>query len=68
MKSTGVRLAALLACLCACGAYAADSATVPLSEEIAAQEAIYKSTGADVPAGYVIDRSLTAYTQALAEG
>ena len=68
MKSTGVRLAALLACVGAYVAYAEDSSTLPPDDEIAKQEAIYKSTGAEVPAGYVIDRSLTSYTQALAEG
>src|SRR5678815_22190 len=67
MKSAGVRLVALLACLGAGVACAADSANLPFGDEIAAQEAIYKSTGAEVPAGYVIDRSLTSYTQALAE-
>ncbi|HEV7822783.1 MAG TPA: hypothetical protein VGO84_16485, partial [Burkholderiales bacterium] len=47
-------------------AHAQDRASPPFAEEIARQELIYKSRGAEVPDGYVIDRSLTSYTQALA--
>jgi hypothetical protein len=36
-------------------------------DELAKQEAIYQSRGAEVPAGYVIDRSLLSYTKALPE-
>lgn len=64
MKST--RFAALLICVAAT-AHAADSVTPGFADEIAKQEAIYKSRGAQVPDGYVIDRSLLSYTQALSE-
>src|SRR3954469_14220281 len=62
---TRLRLAAWLLCVAA-SAYAQDRASAPFGEEIAKQELIYKSRGAEVPDGYVIDRSLTSYTQALA--
>jgi len=65
MKSP--RLIALLICLGASPAHAADPASPQFAEEIARQEAIYKSRGAEVPDGYVINRSLLSYTQALSE-
>jgi hypothetical protein len=64
---TRLRLAAWLLCV-ASSAHAQDRASPPFAEEIAKQELIYKSRGAEVPDGYVIDRSLTSYTQALAGG
>ena len=62
-----LRVAALLICV-ASWAHAQDRASPPFAEEIAKQELIYKSRGAEVPDGYVLDRSLNAYTQALASG
>jgi hypothetical protein len=64
---TRLRLAAWLFCV-ASTAHAQDRASPPFTEEIAKQELIYKSRGTQVPDGYVIDRSLTSYTQALAAG
>jgi hypothetical protein len=63
MKS--MRFAAWLICV-ASWAHANDPATPQFAEEVARQEAIYRSEGAQVPEGYVIDRSLLSYTQALA--
>jgi hypothetical protein len=60
-----MRFAALLICF-ASWAHANDPATPQFAVEIARQEAIYRSEGAQVPEGYVIDRSLLSYTQALA--
>jgi hypothetical protein len=62
-----MRFAALLICL-APSAHANDLATPQFAEEIARQEAIYRSEGEQVPEGYVVDRSLLSYTQALATG
>jgi hypothetical protein len=62
-----MRFAALLICL-APSAHANDPATPQFAEEIARQEAIYRSEGEQVPEGYVVDRSLVSYTQALATG
>ncbi|MEO8442488.1 MAG: hypothetical protein ABI547_08370 [Betaproteobacteria bacterium] len=61
-----LRFAALLLCLAA-PARAADGATPQFAGEVEKQEAIYKSRGAETPAGYTIDRSLLSYTQALPE-
>ena len=63
MKS--LRLIGLLICLGAPPVNAADPADPRFAEEIARQDAIYKSRGAEVPDGYVINRSLLSYTQAL---
>jgi hypothetical protein len=42
--------------------------TPKFKEEFSKQEGIYKSQGESVPQGYVIDRSLLAYTFALSSG
>lgn len=60
-----LRFAGLLLCAAA-SAHAQDPAARPFAEEIAKQEEIYRSRGAAVPDGYVIDRSLLSYMQALA--
>jgi hypothetical protein len=39
-----------------------------IDEEIAKQEKIYRSRGADVPRGYVINRGLSDYTELLPSG
>jgi hypothetical protein len=39
-----------------------------LDEEIAKQEKIYRSRGADVPRGYVINRGLSGYAELLPSG
>lgn len=65
MKYPGTCLLALLIFAAAALARAADVGSVALVEELAKQEAIYKSRGEQVPEGYVIDRSLLSYTKAL---
>ena len=59
----GGALLALLLSLAPAFVVAADAP----GDELAKQEAIYQSRGAEVPAGYVIDRSLLSYTKALPE-
>lgn len=44
---------------------AQDPASAELAEEYAKQEDIYRSQGREIPRGYVIDRSLQAYTDIL---
>lgn len=68
MLRTFLRLSACAAaaCISICGHSAQPAATAP-AEELARQDAIYRSRGADRPAGYVIDRSLLSYTKALPE-
>jgi hypothetical protein len=65
MSHSGPRLVALLVLAATVCAHAADPGSVSLLEEVAKQEAIYKSSGEQVPAGYVIDRSLLSYTKGL---
>jgi SAM-dependent methyltransferase len=45
--------------------YSDDLGSQKLNEEILRQEEIYRSQGEHVPEGYVIDRSLLSYTNAL---
>lgn len=45
--------------------HGAEPADQPFREEIVKQELIYQSRGDKTPEGYVIDRSLLAYTKAL---
>ena len=68
MPGPALYVAALLICLAACASHAADLAAPLFGGEMAKQEEIYKSTGAQRPDGYVVDRSLNSYTQALAAG
>lgn len=63
LRACGVSLLVLFAAFEG-GAQGADPAP---PDELARQDAIYRSRGADRPAGYVIDRSLLAYTKALPE-
>jgi hypothetical protein len=48
--------------------WAQDIAPPKLDEEFAEQEKIYRSRGADRPAGYVIGRGLSDYAEALPSG
>src|SRR5262245_22666092 len=70
LKNSAIRLAALLVMqgLCLAAAHAQLSVNPKLSEEIAKQENIYQGKGEQRPEGYVIDRSLLAYTFTLAPG
>lgn len=66
LKNFAAGVFALLSLLAAC-THAAQTADAARTEELARQEAIYQSRGADRPDGYVVDRSLLAYTKALPE-
>lgn len=63
IPNTGIGLFALLIGLAAACTHAADAGNPALAEELAKQEAIYKSREAQ--AGYTIDRSLLSYVKAL---
>ncbi len=69
-KNSGIRLAALLVlqALWLAAAHAQVSINPKLAEEIAKQESIYQGKGEQRPEGYVIDRSLLAYTFTLSPG
>ena len=45
-----------------------DAAQPQIEEEVAKQEKIYRSRGADVPSGYVTDRALSDYLELLPSG
>ena len=45
-----------------------ETAQPPIDEEIAKQEKIYRSRGAEVPEGYVTNRRLSDYAALLVEG
>lgn len=68
--TSAICLAALLAwqALWLPVAPAAPPGAPTVDEEVSKQEAIYQSRGEDVPAGYVIDRSLLSYASFLASG
>jgi hypothetical protein len=70
LKNSGMRLAALLVlqALWLGTAHAQVSINPKLAEEIAKQESIYQGKGEQRPEGYVIDRSLLAYTFTLSPG
>lgn len=51
--------------VCAAGAGAAEPQPRPFSRQSADQEAIYRSLGEKVPAGYTVDRSLLTYATTL---
>src|SRR5688572_17889025 len=54
---------AVIFLLPAAAAHAADAGA--LEKEVARQESVYQSRGENVPAGYVVDRSLLSYAAAL---
>ena len=69
-KAAGTRLAVLIALqalgLGACSLQ--EPAQPQIDEEIAQQEKIYRSRGADVPGGYVTNRGLSDYAEVLPTG
>jgi SAM-dependent methyltransferase len=69
-KAAGTRLAVLIALqalgLGACSLQ--EPAQPRIDEEIAKQEKIYRSRGADVPGGYVTNRGLSDYAEVLPTG
>jgi len=69
-KAAGTRLAVLIALqalgLGACSLQ--EPAQPRIDEEIAKQEKIYRSRGADVPGGYVTNRGLSDYAEVLSTG
>jgi hypothetical protein len=68
--STGLWLAALvlLQALCVEPSRSEDQRFPVFNEEISKQEGIYRSRGASVPSGYVLDRSLSNYGELLPTG
>lgn len=68
-KNTGIAVVALLALQLAgpVPSHAQDLANPDLAEQRARQEEIYRSRGREVPRGYVLDRSLEAYTSILSD-
>ena len=69
VKNPGARLAVLLVLpLWLAHAHSQSPAGPKLDEEISRQERIYRSRGENQPDGYVIDRSLLAYTLVLPAG
>ena len=61
-------LAALVAALCAGPAWPEEPALPAIGHEFAKQEKIYRSRGAEVPPGYVTDRTLKSYQDLLPRG
>src|SRR5262245_16014357 len=68
-KTAAARLAVLFVILLQARAgWSQEPAPPRLDEEIAKQEKIYRSQGADVPRGYVINRGLSGYAELLPSG
>lgn len=70
-RAAGARaasLAALVAALCAGPAWPDGPVLPSIGDEFAKQEKIYRSRGAEVPAGYVTDRTLKNYQELLSPG
>src|SRR5262245_65945840 len=68
-KTGGMRLAILFFILLQARAgWSQEPAQPRIDEEIAKQEKIYSSRGADVPRGYVINRGLSGYAELLPSG
>ena len=70
LANSGIGLAALLVfqALSPWAAHAQTAVNPKLAEEISKQESIYQGKGEQRPEGYVIDRSLLAYTFTLSAG
>ncbi len=64
LKNTGIRLFSLLVLqvLLLEPTHSQLAGSSPISKEVSKQEDIYQSRGEKVPEGYVVDRSLLAYT------
>ena len=68
-KTGGIRLAVLFVIILEARAgWPQELAPPKLDEEISKQEKIYRSRGADVPRGYVINRGLSDYVELLPSG
>ncbi len=71
-KTAGTRLAVLIVIVLQALGLGACSLPAPvqprINEEIAKQEKIYRSRGADVPSGYVTGRALSDYAELLPSG
>jgi hypothetical protein len=70
-KTAGAGLAVLivmLLALCPRAGWSQEPAQPRVDEEIAKQEKIYRSRGADVPGGYVTGRALSDYAELLPSG
>jgi SAM-dependent methyltransferase len=69
-KPAGLRLAVLviLQALCLEPSRSAEPAFPKFHEEVSKQESIYRSEGKGVPEGYIVDRSLSNYAEALPSG
>jgi len=67
MKNTGIRIVAVfvLQALWPGTSHSEGPAVPKINEELSKQEAIYRSTGEQVPEGYTVDRSLSVYTVGL---
>ena len=70
MKTPGIRMFVLLILqtLWLATSHSADVSNPKIEEELLKQEGIYKSEGESKPEGYVINRGLLAYTEALSPG
>ena len=68
-KTVGIRFAVLFVILLQARAgWSQEPAQPRLDEEFTEQEKIYRSRGADVPSGYVINRGLPNYAEVLPAG
>ncbi len=68
-KTVGIRFAVLFVILLQARAgWSQELAQPRLDEEFTKQEKIYRSRGADVPSGYVINRGLSNYAEVLPAG
>ena len=68
-KTVGIRFAVLFVILLQARAgWSQEPAQPRLDEEFTKQEKIYRSRGADVPSGYVINRGLPNYAEVLPSG
>ncbi len=70
-QAAGARLAVLIIIVQALGlraCWSQETAQPRLDEEFTKQEKIYRSRGADVPRGYVINRGLSDYAELLPSG
>jgi len=67
MKNPGIRIVVLLIlqALWLETSHSEGPASPKINEELSKQEAIYQSTGEQVPEGYTIDRSLSVYAEGL---
>ena len=67
MKNPGIRIVVLLIlqALWLETSHSEGPASPKINEELSKQEAIYRSTGEQLPEGYTVDRSLSVYAEGL---